>query len=301
MEYDLQQTCCLAEELARENGAVLYAASLHPFAQMDDQQLSANQRYQRLIEELQLVGRQFISQGFHVHIGMEDAQSAIRIWNRIQQYLPLFLAISASSPYFQGIDTGFKSYRTKLFEMLPLAGLYGWFKDWNSLVTEVELLRKYGIIGGLRDLWWDARLNPAFGTLEIRICDLPGRFRDILALAAAMQCLVAYLAENDLGDEVPDNLVLQANKWQAARHGLQGLFIDPSGLIGKGRVVLQQAWKELLKCLIPFSVRLGCEHYLQEIEELLRRDSVAVLQRSVYDKENDFKKVIRALQEEFWK
>ncbi len=301
VEYDLQQTCCLAEELAKDNGALLYAASLHPFARIEDQVLSSDVRYNRIMEELQLVGRQFISQGFHVHIGMPDGDTAVRVWNSIQQYLPIFLALSASSPYFQGVDTGFMSYRTKLFEMLPLAGIYNRFTSWNDLVAGVDRLKRLGIINELEDLWWDARLNPAFGTLEIRICDLPGRFNDILGLTAAIQCLGAFLAEQEDVQKPPDNTILQANKWQAARHGLQGRFIDLSGMISPGPVGMKQACTQLLKRIQPYSVRLGCASHLQLVEDILVRDSVAALQRRIYNREKSFLRVIRALQEEFWK
>lgn len=301
VEYDLQQTCSLAEELAQDNGAVLYSASLHPFARIDDQVLSSDGRYKRIMDELQLVGRQFISQGFHVHIGMPDGDTGVRVWNAIQKYLPIFLALSASSPYFQGVDTGFMSYRTKLFEMLPLAGIYNRFTNWQDLVEGVDRLKGLGIIGGLNDLWWDARLNPVFGTLEIRICDLPGRFKDILGLTAAMQCLAAFLAEQKDDGNPPDYTILQANKWQAARHGLQGRFIDPADRLGPGPVGMKRACSQLLKCIQPYSVRLGCASHLQQVEDLLVRDSVAALQRRIYKREKSFLSVIRALQEEFWK
>lgn len=301
VEYDLQQTCCLAEELAADNGCILHAASLHPFALVEDQVLTPTPRYSRLLEELQLVGRQFISQGFHVHVGMADGDRAVRVWNVIQGFLPLLLAASASSPFFEGRDTGFMSYRTKLFEMLPLAGLYSYFRDWKELTGEVERLIKLGVIESMRDLWWDARLNPGFGTVEIRICDLPGRFSDILGITACIQCLAALIDELDgeLGELNPR--ILQVNKWQAARHGLDGKYVDPTGLLSSEPMKIADAWSILLDKLGPMSIRLGCEEHLGKMERIFAESPVAVLQRQVYARENNLREVVRTLQQEFWK
>ena len=143
------------------------------------------------MDELQIVGRRFISQGFHVHVGVADGETAVKVCNRIQAYLPLLFVLSSSSPYSEGVDTGLMSYRTKLFEALPLAGNYSFIDGWHGLVKETEELKSAGIINSLKDLWWDTRPNPEFGTVEIRICDLPIRFNDILAIIGVIQALVA--------------------------------------------------------------------------------------------------------------
>lgn len=300
VEYDLQQTCCLAEELAADNGCVLFAASLHPFALIDDQVLTRDVRYEQIMEELQLVGRQFISQGFHVHVGMPDGDTAIRVLNGIQAYLPLLLAASSSSPFFQGRDTGFMSYRTKLFEMLPLAGIYGHYSSFGDLVDEVNKLVALGVVNSMRDLWWDARINAEFGTIEVRICDLPGRFGDILSLTACIQCLAAFLAESTYAETPLSSHLLQANKWQAARHGLAGKYVDPRGELCTRRIPMEDALRGLLALLAPMSVRLGCNEHLQGIGMILDRDTVASLQRRYYRNHRSFELVIQRLQEEFW-
>ena len=215
VENDLLGTCAMAEELAADNGCLLFAASLHPFARSEDQVLTNDERYERIMEELQIVGRRFISQGFHVHVGMKDGDTAIKVCDRIQPYLPLFLALSASSPFFQGEDTGLMSYRTKLFEALPLAGIYAEIGDWNTFISDIDMLTDAGVIESIKDLWWDARPHPEFGTLEIRACDLPARFGDILGLTALIQCFVATLAE--ASDNVAPSCnqqFLRTNKWQ---------------------------------------------------------------------------------------
>ena len=131
-------------------------------------------------------------QGLHAHVGVPDGEAAVRVCNALQGFLPVYLALTTSSPYFQGEDTGLMSYRTKLFEALPLAGVYEFMHDWHHFAEEVKTLKRHGIIAGVRDLWWDIRPCPDFGTIEVRICDLPSRFRDILAIVSFIQAAVAF-------------------------------------------------------------------------------------------------------------
>lgn len=301
VENDLMQTISLADELAESNNCRLFSASLHPFACYREQILTTNKRYARILDELQIVGRRFISQGFHVHVGVADGDSAIRVCNRIQAYLPLLLALSASSPYSQGEDTGLMSYRTKLFEALPLAGRYGYFEDWKSFAEEVAKLVRVGVIESIRDLWWDCRPNAEYGTVEIRVCDLPIRFKDILALTSLIQCLVATLAEEDGSDAPLDPYMVQANKWQAARHGLSGAFADPRGKLNRSRGPTVEAVKRLLDMVEPMSVRLGSESYLQGVETILSRGVGSDFLRSSLENTGSMASVIQELHGEFWK
>lgn len=300
LENDLRQTCTLAEELAAENNALLHCASLHPFASIKDQVLVDSERYTKIMNELQFVGRQFISQGFHVHIGMPDGISAIRVLNGLQPYLPLLLAASTSSPFYQGQDTGFMSYRTKLFELLPLAGIYSYFTGWQQYVDTVTRLKDYGVIESVNDLWWDARVKPDYGTVEIRICDLPGRFSDILALVSFIQTLVATLDDMKVDFDPCDVYLLRSNKWQAARHGLDGRFVDPLGLLPEKITDIKSAVIRMLKNVQPMSIRLGCEKYLHKTSRILKEGTSASRQRSVYQQTQDFQEMIRILNREFW-
>ena len=262
VENDLLQTISLAEELAAANDFILYAASLHPFALAAEQERSEDERYERIMEELQILGRRFISQGLHVHVGIPDGDTAVKVCNLIQAFLPIFLVLSCSSPFYQSKDTGLMSYRTKLFEVLPLAGIYEHFNDWNHFGNEIDNLMNHGIINGFRDLWFDTRPNPDFGTVEIRVCDLPVKFTDILALVALIQSCVVWLAE-EIKDEKPlRQFLLKANKWQAARHGLDGRFIDPTFLLGDHAMNYRLAAMALKSRLKPFAVNLVSEQYL---------------------------------------
>ncbi len=300
VENDLMQTLSMAEELAEDNNCRLFSASLHPFAYHRDQLLTTNDRYERIMQELQIVGRRFISQGFHVHVGMPDGDTAAKVCNKIQAYLPVLLTLSTSSPFSQGEDTGLMSYRTKLFEALPLAGTYGHLHSWATFMEEVELLTTKGVIASIKDLWWDARPNPEYGTVEIRICDLPIRFNDILAITAFMQALVATIVEEDEPCSPLNFYMIQANKWRAARHGLDGEFIDPTGMLSAHPITFRKAVDDLVHLVKPMSVRLGSERYLNLLEPILKEGTGSDYMRKRYEKKSDFRDVIQSLQEEFW-
>jgi carboxylate-amine ligase len=301
VENDLMQTISMAEELAEENNCRLFSASLHPFALHRDQLLTTNERYAKIMAELQLLGRRFIAQGFHVHVGLADGDTAIRVCNRIQAYLPLLLALSTSSPFSQGEDTGLMSYRTKLFEALPLAGSYFFLSNWQELETQVEMLRQAGVINSLRDIWWDARPNPGFGTVEIRICDLPIHFSDILGLTALIQALVATIAES-IDPVLPLNpYIIEANKWQATRYGLRGKYVDPTLPAGAKQIPLLDAVRDLLAMVEAMSVRLGSQSYLHYVERIFGEGTGTDFMRNCYGKSGSLQLVVESLHGEFWK
>jgi carboxylate-amine ligase len=300
VENDLLQTCALAEELAVDNDFLLYAASLHPFARAADQELSEKERYKKIMQELQIIGRRFISQGLHVHVGMPDGETAIKVCNLIQAFLPIFLTLSCSSPFYEGKDTGLMSYRTKLFEALPLAGQFEYMEDWPYFVDQVEGLKKYGIIEGIRDLWWDTRPNPEFGTVEIRVCDLPVKFTSILALVALIQSTAAWLAEEVGGGSSLSPYLLKANKWQAARYGLEGRFVDPTEILGDHPMQFRLAAMILKSRVSPYGSKLGCESYMENLDSIISGGTGADQMRRIYQNTKDFQRVVREIQKEFW-
>ncbi len=287
------------EEVARRQGRLLFSASLHPFAEPADQVLSAGERYLRIMDELQYVGRQFISQGLHVHVGMADRETAIRVCDGIQIYLPILLGLSTSSPYFRGDDTGLCSYRTKLFEALPMAGIAGFIGSWQGYEEEIAMLRGRGIIREVRDLWWDVRPSPRFGTVEVRACDLPSRFSEVMALAGLIQALAAAIAEGHPRPQPVSPQLLQWNKWQAARHGLKGQFVDPLGLLGSTATVGRAAAR-MVEVLSPWIDRFGSGHWLTGIVSILEHGTGAERQRALVARGADFREMIRTLQGEYW-
>ena len=300
VENDLLQTCALAEELAVDNDFLLYAASLHPFARAAEQELSENERYEKIMQELQIIGRRFISQGLHVHIGMPDGESAVKVCNLIQAFLPVFLTLSSSSPFYQGKDTGLMSYRTKLFEVLPLAGLFEYMRDWQHFDDEIKLLKKYGVIRGFRDLWWDTRPNPEFGTIEVRVCDLPVKFSGILALVARIQSTVAWILEEVQSASPLNPYLLKSNKWQAARYGLEGRFIDPTAILGEHPMRFRLAAMILKSKISTYASKLGCDSYLDNLDSIISGGTGADQMRRIYQNTGDFHRVVRDVQKEFW-
>ncbi len=296
---DLKSSIPLLEKIAAEHESLLYSSSLHPFAEPGDQLLSVGERYQRIMDELQYVGRQFISQGMHVHVGIEDRDAVIGVCDALQVYLPILLAISCSSPYFRGEDTGLCSYRTKLFEALPLAGIAGYIGSWQGYIDEIALLRKALVIRDIKDLWWDVRPSPGFGTVEIRICDIPSRFVEALGLTSLIQALVAALVEGLVQPTRVSPQILHCNKWQAARHGLDGRFNDALGLLPTTTQSLREAAGELLVVLRPFFDTFGGRG-LDAVRNLLDDRTSSLRQRELMKQHGRFETMITKMQETYW-
>lgn len=298
VEKDLKETYTMLNEFTEGSGATLYAASLHPFSKTKDQTVADHPRYKKIMEELQIVGRRFITQGLHVHIGVDDEEKAIKINNNMRIYLPILLALTTSSPFYEGMDTGLMSYRSKLFESLPLAGMPDYLDDWEEFNLLVNLLKKNAIIESVKDIWWDVRPHPDFGTVEIRICDLPYSMRDILAITALIQALVLALAEQFENPE-PHSQILRSNKWQATRYGLEGFYVDP---FFARKYSMKEAAINLYRHVRPVAEELKSIDYLDEIPAILERQTGAHLQKNCYQENgNSFTKMIRTMQEHFFK
>jgi carboxylate-amine ligase len=245
------------------------------------------------------VGRRFITQGLHVHVGVSSAEHAIRINNTIRMYLPLLLALTTSSPYYFGEATGLYSYRTKLFEALPLAGLPDSLGGWEEFHNLVEMLQAGGIIESVKDIWWDVRPHPDFGTVEVRICDLPCSLREILGITALVQSMVVSLSHFHMHPDTRVQMqILRANKWQAARYGLDGVFVNP---ISAKRLPLREAVLELLKLVEPEVRNLGALQYMDAVYGILQKGTGAHLQKKLYEETGDFKKVIDTIRKDFYK
>lgn len=293
VEKDLKATYEYLRKITEEIDATLYSTSLHPFSPCPEQVVSEHPRYKRIMNELQLVGRRFITQGLHVHIGVDDREKVIKANNTLRIYLPILLALTTSSPYFEAEDTGLMSYRSKLFEALPLAGMPDELNDWNEFNTLVNLLRKGGIIESVKDIWWDVRPHPDFGTVEIRICDLPYSFRDILAVTALIQALVWTLSEEHEYPE-PHIQILRSNRWQAARYGLEGVYVDP---FSGDKHTMKEAVMNLYRYVKPASESLKSTEYLDEVPEIMKRLTGAHIQKKIYTSNgNDFKDMIKTVQ-----
>ncbi len=296
VEKDIKKTLNHLDEILKNYETEINCTSLHPFAIGKNQIITDNARYKRIMKDLQMVGKRFISQGLHVHIGINNSEDVIKVNNALRIYLPLLLSLSTSSPFFEGEDTGLHSYRTKLFEALPLAGMPDYLTNWNHFENLTQHLEGAGIISSVKDLWWDVRPHPGFGTVEIRVCDIPITFKEIIAIVALIQGLVVTLINAEPYSDTHIQ-ILQSNKWQAARYGLDGVYVDPKNF---QKLSIKKAIENLFLLVQPALSSLGSEKYLSKLEEILNGSTGSTIQRILYENSKDFNHVVKSLIEQFY-
>jgi carboxylate-amine ligase len=207
-------------KLAKKNDLCIAAAGTHPFAHWKDQDITPNPRYKVIIDEMQDVARANLIFGLHVHIGIEDREIAVHIMNAARYFLPHIFALSTNSPFWIGRNTGYKSFRCKVFDHFPRTGIPEYFSGWGELESYINLLIKTGCIDNAKKIYWDIRLHPYFDTLEFRICDIPMRVDETIAIAALFQALVAKLyklIKQNLGFRLYRKALISENKWRASR------------------------------------------------------------------------------------
>ena len=218
-----------AARVAERAHLKLAAASTHPFADWQDQEISDDDTYKKLVNDLQEIARANVIFGMHVHVAIPDVEERIKIFNSVRYFLPHFLALSTSSPFWCGRNTGVKSMRSLIFERLPRTGIPERFESFSEFNEYVQLLVNTGCIDSGKRLWWDIRPHPAFPTLEVRICDLPTRVDDVISIAAVVQAVVVKLARihrQNMSWRNHRGSLLAENKWRAVRYGVEGNLID---------------------------------------------------------------------------
>jgi carboxylate-amine ligase len=208
-------------------GGALLSSGTHPFSRWRDQNVSNDPRYHKLLERLQWMAHRFNIFGIHVHIGMPDGDSCIHTMNQLLPITPMFLAISANSPFWQGDDTGLCSSRVKIFEGLSQGGMPFYFRDWKDFEHCAGRLMATGSIDSVRDIWWEMRPHPDFGTLEIRIGDMPATKADTAAYIAYVRSEVIAAANSEPPEAKVHPSLIRENRWRACRHGVQADIIDP--------------------------------------------------------------------------
>ena len=208
-------------------GGALLSSGTHPFSRWRDQHVSDDPRYHKLLERLQWMAHRFNIFGIHVHIGMPDGDCCIHTMNQLLPIMPVFLAISANSPFWQGDDTGLCSSRVKIFEGLSQGGMPFYFKDWKDFEHCAGRLMATGSIDSVRDIWWEMRPHPDFGTLEIRIGDMPATKADTAAYIAYVRSEVVAATNSELPEAKVHPSLIRENRWRACRHGVQAEIIDP--------------------------------------------------------------------------
>lgn len=278
---DLAATIGELRAVAEARGLTLLSAGSHPFSHPHEQHVSPDPRYAALIEEMQWPARRLQIFGIHYHVGVRSAEKSIAIANALQFYLAHLLALSASSPYWEGHDTGLASCRVQVFEGLPTAGLPPVIENWADFEQFMHTLVAAEAIKTIREVWWDVRPHPNFGTVELRICDAMPTLREVAAVGALVQSLVHRLdAKLDAGEllYIPREWTIRQNKWLAARHGLDAkLIVDDEG----ARMTARDAVLELIEVLMPTAVELGCTAELADVATILRLGPSTDRQRAV--------------------
>ena len=278
---DLAATIGELQPLVGDRGLAMLCAGTHPLTDWQTQVISGNPRYGKLIEDMQWLARRLQIFGVHVHVGVRSPDKAIAIVNALSAYIPHFLAISASSPYWVGADTGLASARSKVFEALPTAGLPYQLDGWSEFESYMDTLVNTGTIGSIKEVWWDIRPHPVYGTVELRICDGLPTLREVGMVAALSQCLVEMLdREIDKGYTLPTpkGWVVRENKWRAARYGL-----DAQIIVGDQHdtMPVREALEMLVQDLRPTAERLGCADELRVVAEILQTGASYERQRAV--------------------
>jgi carboxylate-amine ligase len=295
---DLEETLAEMGPHLERRDLTFICSGTHPFSDWAKQEISPNPRYARLVEEMQWLARRLQIFGIHVHVGVQSAEKAIAIANALSAYIPHFLALSASSPYWMGQDTGLASCRSKVFEALPTAGLPYQLSGWSEFEEFMGTLASAKAISSIREVWWDIRPHPDFGTVELRICDGMPTMGEVASAAALSQCLVEWL--DTLYDRgytlpVPRSWVIRENKWRATRHGIEAEIIaDEKGTL----VPITTAIAELVEELGPIGARLGCEHELQHVLAMVDAGPSYLRQRDVVASGGTLVDVVDSLIEE---
>jgi carboxylate-amine ligase len=284
--------------LARENGLRLASAATHPFADWRAQEIYPDERYKNIVEDMQLVARANLIFGLHVHIGVEDRETAIHMMNHARYFVPHILALSTNSPFWLGMNTGLKSYRCKVFDKFPRTNIPDYFPSYGEYENFIKLLIKTGCIDNAKKIWWDIRPHPFFNTIEFRICDIPMRVDETIALAALIQATVAKLYKlysANQGFRLYRRALIMENKWRAARYGLHGKLID----FGKQtQVPVQELILEYLAFIDDVVDELGSREEIEYVHKIMEMGSGADRQIRVFEQTGDLKKVVDFIIEE---
>ena len=280
-------------------GYEVACAGTHPFASWSRQEVTPKERYQMLMDRCQWPARRLMIFGLHIHVGIENGEKAIAVFNSLSTYLPHLLALSASSPFFDGHDTGLASSRVKIFESLPTAGLPYRLLNWAEFQRLMNTLVNSKTIESIREIWWDVRPHPDFGTVEVRICDGLPTLDEVVAMTALIQSLVVWLGDKyDEGTYMPLQRywIVRENKWRAARWSTDAeIIIDEDGRLER----LSDSIEGLVETVTPVAKQLGCSAELAGIGAILRTGPSYGRQRELYRGDGDFEPVMDSLIQQF--
>ena len=296
---DLRGSLREVYEHADELGLAYSAAGTHPFGQWRDQKIFPNDRYQGLVDRIQWPARRLLIYGLHVHVGVSSGEKAVAVSNALASYLPHLLAISASSPFVDFEDTGLASTRSKIFEGMPTAGLPYRLANYGEFQRFMNTLVRAKAIETIREIWWDIRPHPNFGTLEVRICDTPSTMHELASIVALVQSLVVAIGDRyEKGSPLTllKPWILRENKWRAARHGLDAdVICDNDG----DHAPLREQIPDLVAKLEPVAERLGCLDELRGLHRILDEGASYERQRRTLAHARRLPDVVASLSKEF--
>lgn len=278
--------------LAAQNGLRIVAAGTHPISSWMNQEITPFERYKGVVEEMQQLALQLLIFGMHVHVGMPNGEAAIELMNVARYILPHLLAISSSSPFWMGRNTGFKSYRASIFSNFPRTGIPPSFVSTIEFDRYINLLISTGSIDNGKKIWWDMRPHPVFGTLEFRVCDIATKVDECIALAAIMQAFIVKfyrMFEHNTTFRVYRRALINENKWRAQRYGLEGKLID----FGKRTEVEAKALVyEMVEFVDDVVDELGSRKDVEYLLKICETGSSADRQLAIYNQTNDLKAVV---------
>ena len=280
---------------AESTGLQVAAAGTHPFSSWIDQVISPGERYQHIVEEMGQLARSLLIFGMHIHVAMPDKQTTIDMMNMVRYFLPHLLALSTSSPFWMGRNTGLKSFRTTVFRRFPRTGVPEQFESWSAYENFVNLLVKLNCIDNGKKIWWDVRPHPTFGTLEFRMFDVTTRVEEAVAIAALTQAIVVKLHRlytSNMSWRLYRRALVEENKWRAARYGIEGKLID----FGKeAEVPMRELMNELLELVDDVVDELGSRSAVDYIHTIMNEGTSAERQLRIYRQSGDLRDVVRHL------
>ena len=286
-------------DIAGDLGLTLGASGTHPFSHWEKQLITDHQRYNEIIAELQEAARSNLIFGLHVHVGMESRELANHIANSTRYFLPHIFALSTNSPFWEGRTTGYKSYRTKVFDKFPRTGIPDAFESIEAYDNYVKMLIKTNCIDNAKKIWWDLRVHPFFNTVEFRICDIPMTVDETIAIAALFQAICAriyMLRSKNLNYIQYSRALINENKWRASRYGLDGYLID----FGKEEEVNTRALiYELLDFVDPVIPHLGSKHRIEYVHKILENGTGADRQLAIFEETKDLAEVAKYISSSF--
>ena len=286
-------------QIAGDLGLWIGASGTHPFSHWERQLITDHVRYNEIVNELQEAARSNLIFGLHVHVGMEDRKMAIHIANSARYFLPHVYALSTNSPFWEGRKTGYKSYRTKVFDKFPRTGIPDSFESIEAYDNYVNLLIKTNCIDNAKKIWWDLRVHPFFNTVEFRICDVPMTIEETIAITALFQAICAKLYKlrsQNMNFIMYHRALLNENKWRAGRYGIDGSLID----FGKeSEVNTRVLIYELLDFVDDVVDHLGSRHAINLVHKILEQGTGADRQLAVFEKSQSLPDVVDFIHSQF--